>query len=367
MKLFLLGFTSSLAQLDPNNVFCKDNFLSCPKFKGSCAVSTKMQNMCQKTCGTCTTLSSRSLITLNECKDEWAVCDTITTAQCTDKSIKAACRKTCNSCNVHIDQLDNKCHEPSWCKTTFLGHCMEPEMASAKAKYGKYCPIQCQDPSCEFEWGAKMSGEKRDLDGCQDKSSVCVELMEAVPGICQDNDELMTHFCQKSCNRCDVIVGDSENIERLDCVDYRSNCDTQSLLEKTLKLPIKDCALPGPNEPLLVKQRKLRYQGLCRKTCNQCDDIIFKGNEPVESKHDPICGDPIRPNCTKLGPICATQPSKCPFGCTLCKKTPDLLELLIPKSARCTDKRKGCQKWRCKHKKYSSWMNKYCARTCQTC
>ena len=41
-----------------------------------------------------------------------------------------------------------------------------------------------------------MSGEKRDLDGCRDKSSVCVELMEAAPGICQDNDELMTHFCQ---------------------------------------------------------------------------------------------------------------------------------------------------------------------------
>merc|ERR1719159_1532707 len=49
----------------------------------------------------------------------------------------------------------------------------------------------------------------------------------------------MTHFCQKSCDRCDVIVGDSESIEKLECVDYRSNCDTQRLLEKTLKLPIK--------------------------------------------------------------------------------------------------------------------------------
>ena len=93
---------------------------------------------------------------------------------------------------------------------------------------------------------------------------------------------------QKSCNRCDVIVGDSESIEKLECVDYRSNCDTQSLLEKKLKLPIRDCILPGPNEPLLVKQRKLRYQGLCRKTCDQCNDVIFKGNEPIKSKHGKI-------------------------------------------------------------------------------
>jgi len=368
MKLFVL-IPATLAQLNRDNVFCKDNFLACPSYKKNCAVSSKLQDMCQKTCGTCTELSARSVMRLDECKDEWAVCETINPKQCTDDSVKAACRKKCNACEETIRPADNTCHEPNWCATTFLGHCTEPEMAAAKAKYGKYCPIECKHPSCEFEWGAKMNGAKKDMDGCRDVSNICLELIETLPDMCGQHQALMTHFCQKSCNRCDVIVADVASVTKLDCVDYQTNCDTQSLLEKALRLPIKDCAAPREDEPLLAKQRKLRYQGLCRKTCNQCDDVIFKSDvvESAPSKHDPICGDPIRPDCDQLEPICAAQPDRCPFGCTLCKKTPDLLELLIPKSARCVDKKKGCQKWRCGHKKYKNWMNKYCAKTCNSC
>jgi len=365
MKLFLLAFG---LQANASNS-CQDKFVKCPDFASSCDLSVKLQDLCPKTCGTCSELSARSSMSFEECKDDYAVCDNISQSQCSDNSIRAACRETCNSCNDKIRQEDNTCQEASWCQNIFRGHCMEPTMADEKARYGKYCPIQCQHPSCAFEWGAKMDSTKKDIDGCQDVSKICLELVETVPGICNAKQSLMTHFCQKTCNRCGVIVADTEQIEKLECQDFRTNCNQQNLLEKKLGLPIKECQPPSQNEPLLVKQRKLKFQGLCRKTCNQCDDVIFQGNEAEKPYHDPICGSVYAPDCKHLEPICKSEPFRCVFGCTLCKKPRDLLDLIIPNQYRkvCEDKKQTCPKWRCKNKKYAVWMKKYCAKTCGAC
>ena len=41
-----------------------------------------------------------------------------------------------------------------------------------------------------------MDLSKKDTDGCQDVSKICLELIETVPGICDAKQSLMTHFCQ---------------------------------------------------------------------------------------------------------------------------------------------------------------------------
>lgn len=365
MKVLNCLFAVSLAQTE--SVFCRDKFLKCPQYKQSCSASSRLQNMCQKTCNTCTKLEARSTFGFKECTDDYAVCDNITKEQCTNDSIKVGCRKTCGTCQVSIKPVENEqCQDASWCGGIFSGHCQEPEFVATKAKYGAHCPIECKKPECEFAWGARMNESKKDTDGCRDISKVCVELIETVPGICQSKENTMTHYCQQSCGRCDVIVADE--IEPLKCVDFRSNCDRQNLLEKKLGLPIKECTPTRPDESILIKQRKLTFQNLCRKTCGLCDDVIF-GRKEANTYHDPLCGSVHTPDCAHLAPICASQPLRCVYGCTLCKKRTDIVDLLIPEKERtvCKDKKKTCPKWRCKQPKYGHIMKKYCAKTCGAC
>jgi hypothetical protein len=238
---------------------CADTFLECNKYKNSCHVE-KFQNMCPKTCGMCPEdlLSARSSM---GCEDEYEVCRFITFKQCKEnESIKKHCRKTCKSCNSAqlIYKGSASCAEKSWCKSLFNGNCLAIGRKEDRIRYGSHCPIECRKPECEFEWAGGLVEEKKDIDGCKDISNVCQDLMDTLPNICADQEKVMTQYCQKSCRKCDVIVAD-DDVNKLECKDYNSNCAMKNLFDQKLGRANSEC-IYDPTESNAVQVRKLRYQ-----------------------------------------------------------------------------------------------------------
>jgi hypothetical protein len=236
----------------------------------------------------------------------------------------------------------------------------------------------------------------------QDVSEICEDLIDNVPTICQDESSVMTHYCQASCKKCDVIVAE-DDIQKLECKDFSDSCQMKNLFDQKLGRANKECDLDPAvyhleKEDLTPTQvRKIRYRGFCRKTCGLCDDIIFdKEEKPEESPFDPVCGPTVKPDCKFLekSGICFSEPMRCIYGCTLCKKPKDLLPLILPqteidefraslkkqrrpaakpapkpapKKSICKDLQKTCPKWRCKNVKFRPIMAMHCKKTCGYC
>jgi len=384
---------------------CKDSFLECYKYRSSCNVA-KFQKMCPQTCRTCPEdlLSARGSDGLI-CKDKYAFCQHISKQQCNENdSIKQSCRKSCNLCDKDIGiQLIYKgtpaCEDKSWCKSLFNGACLKLGKREERRKYGEYCPIECKKEECAFEWeGGLVEHKMAANDDCKDVSKICNDLIDKVPTICSDESSVMTRFCQASCNKCDVVVAD-DDIQKLECKDFSDNCETKNLFDQKLGRANEECNL-DPTVRFLKKEdlnptqvRKLRYQGFCRKTCGLCDDIIFeKEPKKEEIKIDPACGPTVTPDCKFLekSGICTSEPMRCIYGCTLCKKPKDLLPLILPQTEidefraslkkqrrpapkpaprkdECKDLQKTCPKWRCKNVKFQPIMAKHCKKTCGFC
>jgi len=385
---------------------CKDSFLECYKYKSSCNVA-KFQKMCPQTCRICPEdlLSARGSDGLM-CKDKYpAVCHHISKKQCKENdSIKQACRQSCNLCDKDIGiQLIYKgtpaCEDKSWCKSLFNGACLALGKREERRKYGEYCPIECRKEECAFEWEGGLVEHKIETNNdCKDISKICNDLIDKVPSICSDESSVMTRFCQASCKKCDIVVAD-DDVEKLECKDYSDNCATKNLFDQKLGRANEECNL-DPTVHHLKKEdltptqvRKLRYQGFCRKTCNLCDDIIFeKETKKEEIKIDPACGPTVTPDCKFLekSGICTSEPMRCIYGCTLCKKPKDLLPLILPQTEidefraslkkqrrpvpkpaprknECKDLQKTCPKWRCKNVKFQPIMAKHCKKTCGFC
>jgi len=363
------------------------------------------------------------------CKDKYPVCEFISKKQCEEnKSIQQSCRKTCKLCDKQLDiqliyQGNPACEDKSWCKSLFNGSCLKLGKKAERQKFGKFCPIECKKPECAFEWeGGLVKHKINDAKDCKDLSKICIDLIDKVPTICRDESAVMTHYCQASCNKCDVVVA-NDNIQKLECKDYSDNCATKNLFDQKLGRANEECNL-DPTVHHLKKEdltptqvRKLRYQGFCRKTCGLCDDIIFEKEtkkeeiklgknltapRPTPSRPrvknfyrqvmDPACGPTVTPDCNFLekSGICLSEPMRCIYGCTLCKKPKDLLPLILPqteidefranlkkrrrpaprpapKQVECKDLQKTCPKWRCKNVKFQPIMAKHCKKTCGYC
>jgi len=129
---------------------------------------------------------------------------------------------------------------------------------------------------------------------------------------------------------------------------------------------------------------KKQFQAATLVTAN----VIF----PNYSRSDPACGPTVTPDCKFLekSGICTSEPMRCIYGCTLCKKPKDLLPLILPQTEidefraslkkqrrpapkpaprkdECKDLQKTCPKWRCKNVKFKPIMAKHCKKTCGFC
>ena len=73
-----------------------------------------------------------------------------------------------------------------------------------------------------------------------------------------------------------------------------------------------------------LKIQKLEFQAVTLITVN----VIL----PNYSPSDPACGPTVTPDCKFLekSGICTSEPMRCIYGCTLCKKPKDLLPLILP-------------------------------------
>ena len=62
--------------------------------------------------------------------------------------------------------------------------------------------------------------------------------------------------------------------------------------------------------------------------------IVFLSVKIIVWLSDPACGPTVTPDCKFLekSGICLSEPMRCIYGCTLCKKPKDLLPLILPQS-----------------------------------